>query len=1193
MSERERLEQTIVALEAQRAILGDAAADAAIASLRRELSALDAAEARPSHRTEGERRVVTVLFSDVVGSTALAESMDPELWTEIMNAIFERLIEPVERYGGTVARLMGDAILAFFGAPTAHEDDPQRAVLAGLAILENIQPFREKLQEEEGLDFNVRVGINTGLVIVGEVGSETAAEYTAMGDAVNLAARMEHTAQPGTVQVSEDTYRLVTPLFEFEPLGGIKVKGKAEPVPSYRLLGRKVAPGRIRGIEGLAAPLIGREAELERLMVAVGDLERGVGRIVTLIGEAGLGKSRLLREMQQTIFPKTGNGVEHNENAPLPAWYQTQSLSYESEQPYALFQRLIRHMAGATQSDSTKHLRKKIGTLLGVFPPGEQEDVRTVFESLFGLASQTGQAPMVGEAFKGRLFTVMQALFRKRAGQRPTILVCDDLHWSDAASVALLRHLFRLTERLPLLILCAMRPDSHSEGWELKRAAESNFGQGYAELRLQALSLHDSNQLVESLLTISDLPAPLRARILDKTEGNPFFVEEVVRTLIESGAVVRDASGSRWLAKGRGEDIEIPGNVQSLLTARIDRLEEDARSTLQLAAVVGRSFYYRVLVRIVDTIADLENHLLNLSRAQLIQEAARHPELEYIFRHALTQEAAYSTILLRQRRTYHHRVGESLEALFPDKREELAGTLARHFFLARDYQPALGYYTMAGDVAFRLFAHAEAGDFYSQAIACSEKVTSTSSDQLIHLYSRRGRAYELANKFDDALDNYLQMADLAHEREDEALLLSSLIAQCILHAVPPGASNPSLARELGLTALNLAKKRNDRAAEARTHWGLMLVEFHAGGDQQKILAYGQKALDMARELGLEELMAYTLSNLAYTYMTQEQFEAAREANREARSLWQSLGNLPMLADSFTIRMGINRFSGEINALVEQGDEALRLSQSIGNLWHENQAYGLLGYAHALQGRLGQAVANTERGITIAEQMGIPLVIQGTKWSLLFVYLIGGALEQAEKIADELYALRNDLGPVFGTLFLASVAQVKIARGKLDESATMLERAFKAFTEAESFPFARAPLFVADSHLQLAVGKPEKALDRLEELLQRLRYTGSRFYLAEALWLKGVVLRSLNRPEEAHQTLLAARSAAEKTAERPVQWRILVALVEIEELRGNAAEAAVLHAQAREIVAYIADHTGSEELRATYLSLPEVQSVLAT
>ena len=252
-------------------------------------------------QVQGERRVITVLFCDVTGSTEMASHLDPEEWAEIMNAAFEYMVSPIYRYEGTVARLMGDAVLALFGAPFAHEDDPERAVLAGLDIVTGIRSFRQVISQTYGMNFDVRVGINTGPVVVGEVGAEPATEYTAMGDAINLAARMEQTAKPGTVQIGDDTFRLVAPLFEVESLGGIEVKGKDAPVNAYRVLGRKTQPGRVRGIEGLRAPLVGRGQETSRLLMAFDHTMRGRGQIVCLLGEAGLGKTRLIGELRTTV----------------------------------------------------------------------------------------------------------------------------------------------------------------------------------------------------------------------------------------------------------------------------------------------------------------------------------------------------------------------------------------------------------------------------------------------------------------------------------------------------------------------------------------------------------------------------------------------------------------------------------------------------------------------------------------------------------------------------------------------------------------------------------------------------------------------------------------------------------------------------------------------------------------------------
>jgi class 3 adenylate cyclase len=291
--------------------------------------------ARAAGGVQGERRIVTMLFCDVQGSTAAAEKLDPEEWADIMNGAFEHLIAPVYRYEGTLARLMGDAILAFFGAPITHEDDPQRAVLAALEILERSMPYRDEVKANWGVDFNVRVGINTGLVVVGEVGSDLRVEYTAMGDAINLAARMEQTAEPGTLQISEDTYRLVAPLFDTEALGGVQVKGKEEPVQSYRVLRQSALPGQLRGIAGLDSAMVGREDEIKSLVDGLEALRYGRAQIFSVIGEAGLGKSRLVAELRNVVTAGdasasngTGTNGAHDAGQRTVGWYEGRSLSY-------------------------------------------------------------------------------------------------------------------------------------------------------------------------------------------------------------------------------------------------------------------------------------------------------------------------------------------------------------------------------------------------------------------------------------------------------------------------------------------------------------------------------------------------------------------------------------------------------------------------------------------------------------------------------------------------------------------------------------------------------------------------------------------------------------------------------------------------------------------------------------------------
>jgi class 3 adenylate cyclase/tetratricopeptide (TPR) repeat protein len=1140
------------------------------------LAKLESAHANQA--MEGERRIVTMLFCDVKGSTAAAEQLDPEEWAEIMNGAFEHMIKPIYTYEGTVARLMGDAILAFFGAPIAHEDDPQRAVLAGLGIVSSMAPYRERVRQQWGIDFDVRVGINTGLVVVGAMGSDLRMEYTAMGDAINLAARMEQTAAPGSVRIAQDTYRLVSPLFTIEALGGVQVKGRDEPVLAYRVLGRKSSPGRVRGIEGLDAPLIGRHEEQRALATAFASLEKGVGGIVYLLGEAGLGKSRLIREFR----------IRAQGRQPTTQWYETHSLSYESEQPYSLFRRLMRRVVGALPDEKPEAIRSKLMALVGELPAEERANGQRVLESLFGLGSASAEPPVEGETFKGLLYNVIAALSAGRAEEGAVVVVFDDLHWSDPASLGLLQHLYPLTDRVPMLLVCAMRPAREARAWSAKQAAEVDFPHRYQEILLQPLEAAQSGELLDSLLNISDLPVGLRQHVLEKSEGNPLFVEEVVRSLIDKGVVVREAEGMRWRATSGGDDLEIPDNLQTLLIARIDGLAAAARRTLQLAAVVGRSFYHQVLQRIVDMGGELDQQLLTLQQAQLILEAARLPEREYIFRHALTQEAAYNTILLKQRREFHERVGEALESLYPARREEMAGTLANHFFQGGAFEKALHYFTQAGDAAFRLHAVSEARAYYEQALACAEKVD-IASQQLIHLYLRCGRACELDSQFEAALQNYRVMAAAADERMDEALQLASLTAQCILRATQTPLYDPRRARLLAEQALALARELGDRAAEARVLWGMLLVEAWGDGDSQKGLQYGLRSLGIARELGLKEQMGFTYTNLVNVYWSLGRLEAAREAIQQAREIWAELGNLPMSADANTMKQYADLIAGEFEAVLSAAGEGLRLSRSIGNSWNHMTALHFMAWVYTEQGEVGRAHQALERNRALVEEVGL-FKTAGPTDQLAF-YLSIGALDRAEPLAEGLYRQRERIIPFLRPRSVALIIMDRIARGALDQAERILQEQYKKSNLDES-PFLYAGyLALAEIHLSLARGNPLDALERGRYLVDTARSIGFRYILPEALWLYGKANMALDRPHKAHPILLEALGISKGMGERRIRWRILGALSEVAVELGDENEAISYRDAAREIALYLAEHAGRADLRAAFLAWPEVQALL--
>jgi class 3 adenylate cyclase len=574
------------------------AASAALDSLRRAAPPTLAQKILAEReRLEGERKLVTALFADVVGSTALAEAMDPEEWREVVSGVHERVSRAVYRYEGTIAQLLGDGVLAFFGAPLAHEDDAERAVRAALDILVSIREYANGLATRGlGAMLQMRLGLNTGIVVVGNIGSDLHMEYLAIGDTVNLAARIQSAAEPDTILISESTYRHAVSLFDFEDRGAISVKGKTEPVQVYRVLAERKGAVRARGIAGLSSPMVGREREFSTLMQVVRDLRMGRGAIVSVIGEAGLGKSRLVAEWRKAV---------RNENSEAPIrWREGRSLSYASAVAYHLGTDVLRALLDvpADAGDQQLHaaLRDKIREHLGA-----GEEARDAYASLghmLGLPLEDEAAARVahldGPALQAHYVSAFRALVVSVARTAPTIIVAEDIHWADPSSVELGSRILPLAAEVPVAFVLVTRPDPRSAGWRLVTEARQVPGVSAVELHLSPLTENDSDRLFSNLLEVAALPRDVRDVILAKAEGNPFFVEEVIRMLIDRGDLQRH-NGSWVAADGLGA-IEIPDTLQAVITARIDRLPEDAKRVLQVAAVIGRRFQVSILETVMQ-----------------------------------------------------------------------------------------------------------------------------------------------------------------------------------------------------------------------------------------------------------------------------------------------------------------------------------------------------------------------------------------------------------------------------------------------------------------------------------------------------------------------------------------------------------------------------------------------------------------
>ena len=550
----------------------------------------------PARQTaSSERRPITVLFADLAGSTSIAERLDPEDWTALVGEAFTRMNRTIERYDGTIARLMGDGVLAFFGAPVAHEDDPERAVRCGLDMVRAIDELgaaQHALGALSASALRVRVGINTGPVVVGVVGTDTAHEYTAMGDAVNVAARMQATARPGSVLITAATHRFVSPLVEAVDVGLLELKGKSDAVHAYEITGLRAGATRTRGILGVRAPMIGRDAQLARLQEVFEVVRARQGRIACVLGEPGLGKSRMLAELRASL-ERTDESVR---------WIEGGCISYGETMPYHLVLDLVRSLIGVSastdESQAAEALQSSLRDLLGDGWTETYAYLGHLLSLPLEPEMQARVSILESEAIKRYVASLILVLRAVSAGG-PVVLVCDDVHWADTASVDTLLQLLPSVAALPVLFILSSRVERQATGWRLIAGAHDLFGDALTDIRLEPLSLQDSRALVSNLLRIESLPVNTRDLILAKAEGNPFFVEEIIRMLIDRGAIVRE--GDRWVATELVAGIEIPDTLQGLLLARIDRLPQECKRTLRVASVIGRQFGVTILERLLET----------------------------------------------------------------------------------------------------------------------------------------------------------------------------------------------------------------------------------------------------------------------------------------------------------------------------------------------------------------------------------------------------------------------------------------------------------------------------------------------------------------------------------------------------------------------------------------------------------------
>src|SRR5512143_3906837 len=642
---------------------------------------------------EGERRHVTVLFTDLTGYTAMCERLDPEDVKEVMSRIFGEIAQVVTKYEGVIEKFIGDAVMALFGVPRAHEDDPVRAVNAAMEIHELVEELGPQVRAMGCRPLSMHTGIDTGLVVTGGVDAGKGATGVT-GDTVNLASRLSGMGKAGEILVGPYTYRIAERYFDFEALEPTPVEGKADPVRIYRVHSRKDQPGKIHRLTGLRAELIGRKAEMAQLSAAVEKLREGNGSIIGICGDAGTGKSRLVEEFKATLDLKEIQ------------WREGQAYAYSQNVPYFPVTDMMRRTMRIEEGDPPSKIREKVEGRIERLV-GRREDIIPYIGSLFALTYPgiEGTSP---DSWKHRLHKAVQEYLSAAVRRAPTVFCLEDIHWADPSSIELLRAILS-GGRHPALFLCVYRPPFSLFPAPLRDA----MGNTYREIRLQDLSPSEALEMTGSLLDTSDLPLELRRFVREKAEGNPFYLEEVINTLIESETLVRD-NGSWTLSRPLGES-EISPTVHGVILARLDRLDKEARRILQEASVIGRAFPYEILKRVTELKDHIDQHLAGLERLDLIRARSHQSELEYVFKHALTQEVVYNGVLKKERETVHRQIALAIEQLFSERLPEFYETLAYHYAQGRSIKKAVDYLMKSGEKCLARYALEEAHKSFQQA----------------------------------------------------------------------------------------------------------------------------------------------------------------------------------------------------------------------------------------------------------------------------------------------------------------------------------------------------------------------------------------------------------------------------------------------------------------------------------------------
>ena len=899
----------------------------------------------PAPGDRGERKHVAVLFSDLSGYTAMSERLDPEEVKEITGHIFGEISKIIAKYDGFVEKFAGDAVMALFGANQSHEDDPVRAVKAAGEIHELIGALTPLYKDRIGQPLSMHTGINTGLVVTGELNLEKGIHGVA-GDAINVAARLSSAAKAGDILVDHETYTRSEGYFQFEDLAPIQLKGKTKAVQVHKFLSVREQARKIHRLHGLRAILVGRKAEMARLTEAVDNLRQEKGAVFSIVGTAGTGKSRLIEEFEASLDLKEIQWLEGN------------AFAYAQNIPYFPLMDLISKTIRIDEGDSPETVKEKLESSLEVLIENKQ-DVAPFIGSLYSL-DYPEIREVSPEFWKTELQKAILMVLTALAQRAPTIVCLEDLHWADPSTIELVNFLLHGI-RHPVLFLCVYRPIiSLFSAYQISSTALS-----HQELHLRDLSPSEVQNMVESLLKTDAIPKDLQQFIHNKVEGNPFYLEEAINSLIESNILVPE--NGNWKVVRPITETEVSATIQGVIAARVDRLERESKRILQEASVIGRSFYYEILERISEIKDNIDRSLTGLERFDLIKTKSIQPYLEYIFKHALTQEVVYNGLLKKERRKIHERIAQVIEQLFRDRHSEFYEALAYHYKMGQSIHKAIAYLMKSGEKSLRIYALDESNRYYREAfnLLTKKKLDFSIKEKrlLIHLLVEWALVFYYRGDFNG-------LTDLLSAHEE--------------------------------IAENLEK---DQSVGMLFAWLGFALSFR--GKPQESYQYLQKALKIGEESNSQIVVGYACTWLPFTCAYLSLFDEGITYGERAKDISKSIAQDQFLYFKSRAALGFVYFyQGKSEETYNAGKDILEYGRRHSNIRSQVMGYWIMALSYILDGNHAAAIECLEKALQISAD---PFYSQFVKLCLGSVYTGAGKISNAEVLLNDVASYCRTFG----------------------------------------------------------------------------------------------------------------------------------------------------------------------------------------